>query len=286
VAPEVKLEVLDWGGDGPAVVFLAGLGNTAHVFDEFAPALTDRFHVYGITRRGFGLSSVPARGYDLATLATDVRRTLDALRLPSASLIGHSAAGDELTWFAGAYPDRIDRVVYLDAAYDRSDPSLRPQALGDCFNVAPPADTDIASPASFGAWFARTRGVHLPESELHFLFEGHEPTAAAFEEFMQSLRRPDYDRVVAPALAFFAVPTTAADYYSAWATMTATQRAKAQACFDSGKEQIASRASIADFRARVVRGRSIEILHAKHYIFISNREEVLRETRAFLAYAQ
>src|SRR6266567_6188592 len=57
VSPRVTLEVLDWGGRGPALVFLAGLGSTAHVFDTFAPQFTDRFHVLGITRRGFGASS-------------------------------------------------------------------------------------------------------------------------------------------------------------------------------------------------------------------------------------
>lgn len=33
VAPNISLEVIDWGGDGPPLVFLAGLGNTAHIFD-------------------------------------------------------------------------------------------------------------------------------------------------------------------------------------------------------------------------------------------------------------
>ena len=32
---DVKLEVLDWGGSGRALVLLAGLGNTAHEFDDF-----------------------------------------------------------------------------------------------------------------------------------------------------------------------------------------------------------------------------------------------------------
>ena len=35
----VQLEVLDWGGNGRAIVLLAGSGNTAHVFDDFAPKL-------------------------------------------------------------------------------------------------------------------------------------------------------------------------------------------------------------------------------------------------------
>jgi non-heme chloroperoxidase len=33
----VNLEVLDWGGSGRPLVLLAGLGNTAHIFDKFAP---------------------------------------------------------------------------------------------------------------------------------------------------------------------------------------------------------------------------------------------------------
>ena len=56
VSQDVRLEVLDWGGSGRPLVLLAGGGDTAHVFDDFAPKLTGDFHVYGITRRGFGES--------------------------------------------------------------------------------------------------------------------------------------------------------------------------------------------------------------------------------------
>jgi hypothetical protein len=47
----VKLEVLDFGGSGRPLVFLAGMGNTAHVFDRFAPKFTTTHQVYAITRR-------------------------------------------------------------------------------------------------------------------------------------------------------------------------------------------------------------------------------------------
>jgi non-heme chloroperoxidase len=36
VEPGVQLEVLDWGGIGETLVLLTGLGDNAHVFDEFA----------------------------------------------------------------------------------------------------------------------------------------------------------------------------------------------------------------------------------------------------------
>jgi len=64
VDKDVKLEVLDYGGSGRPLIFLAGLGDTAHVFDKFAPKFIATYHVYGITRRGYGASSapVPANG--------------------------------------------------------------------------------------------------------------------------------------------------------------------------------------------------------------------------------
>src|SRR3974377_1986692 len=37
VDTNVKLEVVDWGGSGRAVVLLTGLGDNAHVYDDFAP---------------------------------------------------------------------------------------------------------------------------------------------------------------------------------------------------------------------------------------------------------
>jgi len=71
VEPGVQLEVLDWGGTGKTLVLLTGLGDNAHVFDQFAYQFNDRFHVIGITRRGFGRSSQPANGYDVDTRARD-----------------------------------------------------------------------------------------------------------------------------------------------------------------------------------------------------------------------
>jgi pimeloyl-ACP methyl ester carboxylesterase len=57
VGDGVKLEVLDWQGSGRPLVLLAGSGNTAHIYEDFAPKLADCCHVYAITRRGYGVSS-------------------------------------------------------------------------------------------------------------------------------------------------------------------------------------------------------------------------------------
>jgi hypothetical protein len=83
VDKDVKLEVLDWGGTGRPLVMLAGLGNSAHIFDKFAPKLTGTYRVYGITRRGFGDSSAPNSGYSADRLGDDVLAAIDALKLQS-----------------------------------------------------------------------------------------------------------------------------------------------------------------------------------------------------------
>jgi non-heme chloroperoxidase len=117
VDDDVKLEVLDWGGSGRPIVLLAGLGNTAHVFDDFAPKLTSEYHAYGITRRGYGASSAPASGYSADRLGDDVLAVLDALKLNRPVLVGHSIAGEELSSIGSRYPERVAGLIYLDAGY-------------------------------------------------------------------------------------------------------------------------------------------------------------------------
>jgi pimeloyl-ACP methyl ester carboxylesterase len=117
VEKDVQLEVLDWGGTGRPLVLLAGLGNTAHVFDDFAPKLTSQAHVYGITRRGFGASSAPDSGYSGDRLGDDVVAVITALHLEKPVLAGHSAAGEELSSVGTRYPERIAGLIYLDAIF-------------------------------------------------------------------------------------------------------------------------------------------------------------------------
>jgi non-heme chloroperoxidase len=125
VDKDVRLEVLDWGGTGRPLVLLAGLGNTAHIFDRFAPKLVDQFHVYGITRRGFGASGVPASGYSADRLADDVLKVLETLKLNRPLLAGHSVAGEELSSIGSRHPEKVAGLVYLDAGYEYAifDPS-------------------------------------------------------------------------------------------------------------------------------------------------------------------
>ena len=80
----VKLEVVDWDGSGRVLILLAGGNNTAHSFDRFAPKLTTAYRVYGITRRGSGVSSAPPptrEKYAADRLGDDVLAVIAALKL-------------------------------------------------------------------------------------------------------------------------------------------------------------------------------------------------------------
>jgi non-heme chloroperoxidase len=115
----IRLHYLDWGGSGQTLIFLTGMGCSAYIFNRFAPRFTDRFRVLALTRRGQGDSDYPETGYDADTLVEDIRQFMDRLEVEKAILAGHSLAGVELTHFAATYPDRIEKLVYLDALDDR-----------------------------------------------------------------------------------------------------------------------------------------------------------------------
>jgi len=109
---------LDWGGVGDAVLFLPSFGASVHEFDDLVQQLTDTFHVLGLTRRGQAQSDAPVSGYDTPSLVEDIRGFLDAKHIGRVTLVGYSIAGPEEMLFASTYPDRINKLVYLDATGD------------------------------------------------------------------------------------------------------------------------------------------------------------------------
>jgi non-heme chloroperoxidase len=131
VEKDVKLEVLDWGGQGRPLVFLAGRGLDAHEFDDFAPKLTATHHVYAITRRGFGASSAPTpddTNYSGDRYGDDVLAVMESLKIDHPVLVGHSLGGVELSSVGSRYPDKIAGLIYLDAAYSYA---FYSEAVGD-----------------------------------------------------------------------------------------------------------------------------------------------------------
>jgi pimeloyl-ACP methyl ester carboxylesterase len=284
VEPGGTLEVLDWGGSGPPVVFLSGLQDVAHGFDHFAPRFTAHWHVLAITRRGYGASSQTRSGYDVATRVGDLRAVLDSLHLARVTLVGHSIAGDELTAFAGHYPDRVSRLVYLDAAYDHT--GVR--ALAAAGAPWPPMlASDSASTLAVQSYLQRTYGMLIPAAQLRAIGRYDaagrlvaDVTPAKIDSLvLDGCGHPDYGAVRAPALVIYAVVDSAPQVFPAWAVLDSAQRAAARR-FTSVLQAWA-----ATERARVRRellGAQVRELHgANHYVFFSDSAAVTREMQEF-----
>ncbi len=113
----ITLHCLDWGGTGPNLLLLHGLTANAHAFDAVLHAgLLDKARVLTVDLRGRGLSSMPAFGYALQDHAADIIGLLDAMGLQKVVLGGHSYGGLLSAYIATLYPERVEKIVLLDAA--------------------------------------------------------------------------------------------------------------------------------------------------------------------------
>ena len=289
VEKNVKLEVLDWGGAGRPLVLLAGLGNSAHIFDKFAPKLTTTYHVYGITRRGFGASSAPSPSgdgtYSADRLGDDVLAILDALKLNRPVLAGHSLGGEELSSVGSRHPERVAGLIYLDAGYayayyDRSRGNLEID-LVDLQKKLEQLEPGKA-PQDPRHLIEELLATTLPgfERDLKEMQKNlpdtppAQPTPAQLPPITQSILTgaQKYTDIRVPVLAIYAVPHATGQPYKSDA-----ERAAADA-----RDEATTGAQATAFERGVPSAHVVRLPHANHYVFFSNEADVLREMDAFL----
>jgi len=242
----VRLQYVEWGGSGNVLLFLSSFGATSHEFDSLAPFFVNSFHVLGVTRRGQGLSDKPPSGYDTRTLVEDIRAFLDAKRITRATLVGYSVAGREETLFASVYPERVRKLVYLDATGD------------------PKSAYELATnPAT-----AYPLGVKEPDGPLGQIARGAREAD------------PDYTQVSAAALAFCVIYESTfvpADADSPLRERLMTRYNKYGKPFEAQQRE--------HFRRDMRKGRIVELHHTSHGAFINDPEQqaiVVHSMRHFL----
>jgi len=297
VAPDVRLEVLDWGGRGRALVLLTGSGLTAHIYDDVAPKLTDCCHVYAITRRGFGASSHPDGGYDDQRLADDVLAVIDELRLQRPVLVGHSMAGGELTTLGRQHSNRIGGLVYLDALADprdnpASDPAFQALMAKVPKDVNQQESPDYSSLAAYRDWQVRTGAGAFPESELRQLFEQRPDgrlgpykasTAAINRAIGEGQIRRDYSGISVPVLAIVDLPRARRlselrpDEYH-------PKNDEERSTFEAVGKLLGRYSDrwVAKLKGAVPHARVVDMNGAGHYLFLTRERGVLTEIRAFV----
>jgi pimeloyl-ACP methyl ester carboxylesterase len=305
VAPGVRLHVLDFGGNGMPLVFLTGIGNNAHVFDDFAQRFTRSHRVIAITRRGFGESSHPDGPYDQPTLAADIRTVLDSLRIGKAVLAGHSIGGFELTHFAARYPDRVAGLIYLDAGNDPvASDSIRKSFASSITDLTalprPPAagqvmpeSADSASPAAAWAYRQRVGLIDNTESAVRaaYFYEGfnpyranNNPVPAKMLAAISAGERTPFAKVRARAVFIFALRDSVShqsDDVKRWIGSDAARHAAVQKALDA--EWAVTRAQH-EYVARELEGSQlVNIRGARHLIFLTHPEETERVMNQFMA---
>jgi non-heme chloroperoxidase len=283
VEPNVQLEVLDWGGSGRPLIFLAGAGDTAHRFDAFAPQFTAQHHVYGVTRRGFGASSKPAPAngnYSADHLGDDVLAVMQALHIERPVLVGHSLAGQELSSVGSRFPEKVSGLVYLDAAtgfafYDPTHPivEIEMNDLRRRIDEIEAGGVDEKKKLlELEAAIAKFEVVlHHSNAEVANLppLPPRSPVSAAL-----NFGGRKYTNISVPALAIYACPHN-------WDRFPANDPARKAALVT---DDIARCNAWADaFSRGVPTARVVRIPNADHYVYLSNEAQVAREMNGFLA---
>src|SRR3984957_4985847 len=287
VENDVKLEVLDWGGTGRPVVLLTGLGNDAHVYDKFAPKLIASYHVYGITRRGFGVSSAPATGYTADRLGDDVLAVLDALKLNRPVLVGHSLGGEEMSSVGSRHPERVAGLIYLDcygyAYYDRfhgymfvdlAELQRKLSLLQTGTGKEDPKQLiqellEMSIPAF-------ERGLRQLQKDFEvmpaaMIAQWSEPRPAVYQEIYAGMQK--YTNIPVPILAIFAIPSELGPEVGNDPSLRAAVEARETAWKEAQAEALETGVP----SAHVVR-----LPHANHQVYLSNEADVLREMHPFL----
>lgn len=103
-------------GTGRVIILLHGLGMDHHHWDSNIPHLSTKFRVLAPDQIGFGDSSKPLINYSTFTLVEFLRGFMDKLGIDKAILVGNSLGGRVALNFALESPERVERLVLVDAS--------------------------------------------------------------------------------------------------------------------------------------------------------------------------
>jgi non-heme chloroperoxidase len=260
-------------------------GSRSHRPRLLAPQFTAHHHVYAITRRGFGASSKPAptvANYSADRLGEDVLIVIQSLKLDHPVLVGHSIAGEELSWIGSQHPGEVAGLIYLDSvdSYSFYDPTQTDMVMDmvdlrrqiDAFQAGEPLSTTVlAQIRDSAAALAKSSGRMADNVAMAGGREDPAPPPVGLAMFFG---KEKFTTVHAPMLAIMACPHTFAPLaqIDAKAAAVATDKDRAR-CTDQ----------IQSLKAHVPSAQIVVLPNADHDIYHSNEADVVRAMDAFLA---
>ena len=301
------LHYLDWGGSGPTLVFIGGLGENAHIFDDIAPKLTSRYRVVALTRRGYGQSGRPASGYDVNTLVDDDVAVMDALHLGRVYLAAHSIGSQEMTRLAVRHPERVARLVYVEGSLNDRSTSRSCQGLPDAsgerksgpssmavYDPPTPVAADLASFAAFMRYQRRLQPAPwssaIENNWRHAVVldaEGHVVALSTDDSIEAQVLAgacrylQEFSSLRAPSLAIGAVPGTIQDLFP-WVPRELSGEALTFARETIAKWQHDVPVILAEYAAQAPRSSTILVKSSNHYVFVRDQARVVAALRSFL----
>lgn len=282
----VRLHYLDWGGAGEPLLLVPGMGQSAHVFRELAPALAGAARVLALSPRAHGPSETPPDGYAVRDFAEEMAGFLDALGAGRAAVAGHSLSGPGVTHLAVHHPERVSRVVYLDGVHDRQ-AWARVQRANPLRPPHPPVGEEETDEEE-AEWMRRhVYGFWGPALEADW---GARPSRAEsvrrralYGEWLDDCIRhpPRYGELRAPALALVAAERVETVF--PWLDGDEVARARAEGYLREVREPW-RRGAVERFLREAPGARAVEIA-GHHFLHLSHPGRVAAEVRAFLAEA-
>lgn len=189
----IRIHYLDYPGPQPAIVLLHGLSaNAAEFGGLICEGLNESHRLVAPDLRGRGRSGKPETGYSMPEHAAEVIALLDHLGLETVVMGGHSFGALLSIYLAAHYPDRITRVIVIDAAivFHPDTENLLKPSLARLARVLPSADAylnEMKSAAHVnGVWDTAIEGYY--RAELHENPDGTAQSLTSANAVEQALR--------------------------------------------------------------------------------------------------
>jgi pimeloyl-ACP methyl ester carboxylesterase len=100
-------------GEGPDVLFIAGLGDPAETWAAQLEGLADRYRLFAFDNRGAGRSPLTDAPLSVASMAEDAVSVLDRRGVSSAHVVGHSGGSIVAQELALRRPDLVSSLVLV-----------------------------------------------------------------------------------------------------------------------------------------------------------------------------
>ncbi|PIE20169.1 MAG: hypothetical protein CSA66_01280 [Proteobacteria bacterium] len=148
-----RVAYTDSGGAGPPLLFVHPWAGNLAIWDAVAPRFEGRFRVLRVDLPGHGKSEGLAGAYGVEAVAASVTGLVDALDLDGVTLIGNSLGGGVALAVVRDRPQRVARLVLVDALGGGAVPGLFAVFIRTYFTPAMFAGVDDGLVELFSDWF-------------------------------------------------------------------------------------------------------------------------------------